>query len=72
MHVCVRYSQNHARAQELKKAEHETGKKRAPKLCQLTVIRKMRADLSRTVWMKFPNQLNENVVPNIFWLLTLA
>jgi hypothetical protein len=32
MYVRVRYSQDHARAQDLKKAEHETGKKRARKL----------------------------------------
>jgi hypothetical protein len=32
MHVRVRYSQDHARAQNLKKPEHETGKKQARKL----------------------------------------
>ncbi len=49
MHVRVRYSEDHARAQDLKKEEHETEKKRARKLCKLTVIRKMCKDLSRTV-----------------------
>jgi hypothetical protein len=58
----------------MKKAEHENGKpeKRARKLCKLTVISKMCTDLSRIVWMRFPNHQNENVAPNLLLLLTMA
>ena len=41
MHSRVRYSQDHARAQNLKKPEHETGRKSARKLRKLTMISKM-------------------------------
>jgi hypothetical protein len=36
------------------------------------MIREMHTDFSRTVWMKFPNQQNENVAPNPSRLFTLA
>jgi hypothetical protein len=36
------------------------------------MIRKMRTDFSRTIWMQFPNQRNENVAPDPSGLFTLA
>jgi hypothetical protein len=56
MHVCARYSKDHARAQNLKKPEHETGRKWAWKLWELTMISQMCTD--------FPEQFGCNFHPN--------